>query len=82
MLLNQTWVHLPRHSKANLLTLGHGEGKCNVYCKVPSQESRQLVLKRPILLHGFQGNVFKDGIREQGCAVHDQLVDILVIGWW
>ena len=42
MLLNQTWVHLPTHSKANLLTPGCGEGKCSVYCRAPSKESRQL----------------------------------------
>ena len=31
---------------------------------------------------GFQGKVFKDRVREGGCAVLDQLVDILLIGWW
>ena len=29
--LNQTWVLSPTHSKANLLTLGCGEGKCSIY---------------------------------------------------
>ena len=33
LLLNQTWVCLPTHSKTNLLTLGNGEGKCSVYCR-------------------------------------------------
>ena len=40
VLPNQTWVHSPAHSKANLLTPGFGEGKCSVYCRVPSKESR------------------------------------------
>ena len=35
MLLNQTWVHSPTCSKANLLTPGCGEGKCSIYCKAP-----------------------------------------------
>ena len=33
LLLNQTWVRLPAQSKANLLTLGCGEGKGSVYCR-------------------------------------------------
>ena len=37
------------------------------------------MLKRPELLEGFQGKVFKDRVREGGC---DQLADILPIGWW
>ena len=39
-LLNKPWVCLPGCSEANLLTLGCGEGKCSVYCRVPSKESR------------------------------------------
>ena len=70
------------HSKANLLTLGCGEEKCSVYCRAPSKESRQLVLKRPELPEGFQGKVFKNRMREGCCGVCDQLVDILLIGWW
>ena len=31
----------------------------------PSKESRQLVLRRPELADGFQGNVFKDRVRER-----------------
>ena len=81
MLPNQTWVHLPMCSKANLLTPGC-EGKCSVYCRALSKESRQLVPKRPELPEGFQGNVFKNKVREGGCGVCDQLVDILLIGWW
>lgn len=40
MFLNQAWVRLPARSKANLLTLGCREGKCGVYCRAPSSESR------------------------------------------
>ena len=47
-----------------------------------STESRQLVLKRPELSEVFQGKVFKDRVREGGCKGCDQLVDILLIGWW
>ena len=50
--------------------------------QAPSKESRQLVLKRPQLPDGFQGKVFKHRVREGGCGVCDQLVDILLIGWW
>ena len=39
MLQNQTWVQLPSGSKANLLILGCGEGKCSIYCKAPAKES-------------------------------------------
>ena len=33
MLPEQPGVSSPAHSKANLLTLGCSEGKCNVYCR-------------------------------------------------
>ena len=35
----KTWVCSLAGSKANLLTLDCGEGKCSVYCKVPYKES-------------------------------------------
>ena len=82
MLPNQTWVHSPECCKANLWTPGCGEGKWGIYCRAPSKESRQLMLKRLKLPNGFQGKVFKDRVREGSCGVHDQLVDILLIGWW
>ena len=72
MLWDQTWVHLPTHSKTNLLTLGCDGGKCSIYCRAPSKESRQLEeLKRPELPDGFQGEVFKDRVREGslGCVI-------------
>ena len=39
------------------------------------------MLKRAKLPEGFQEKVFKDRVRERGCGVHDQLMDILLIGW-
>ena len=39
------------------------------------------MLKRPELPGGFQGNVFKDGEGE-GCRMCDQLMDVLLTGWW
>ena len=39
---------------ANLLTSDCSEGKCRIYCRAPSKEERQLMLKRPKLPSGFQ----------------------------
>ena len=44
-------------SKANLMTAGHGIEKYSVYCRSPSKENAQLVLKRPELPDGFPGRV-------------------------
>ena len=82
LLLNQTWVLSPTHSKVNLLSLGYSEGKCSIYCRYQARSPGQLVLKKPKLPEDFQGNVFKDMVRERDCGVCDQLVDILLIGWW
>ena len=60
------------HSKATLLTLGCGEGKHSVYCRAPSKENRQLVLKRPKLPSGFQGRFFLKaifGVRVAACGL-------------
>ena len=40
------------------------------------------MLKRPKLPQGLSGKVHKDRVREGDCGVCDQLVDILLIGWW
>ena len=40
------------------------------------------MLKRPKFLEGFQEKVFKDEVREVCCGVCDQLMDILLTGWW
>ena len=80
LFLNQTLVSLPMHSKA--IYWHQAVVKEGVYCRAPSNESRQLVLKRPKLPDGFQGKVFKDRVREGGRGLCDPLVDILLIGWW
>ena len=41
-----------------------GEGKCRVYCKPPSKENGQVLLKRPELPDGFWGRAFKGKVRE------------------
>ena len=38
------------------------------------------MLKRPELLHGFQGRVFKDSVREGFRGLHDQSVSISLTG--
>ena len=40
------------------------------------------MIKKPELPHGFQARVLKGSIRDEGHRVHDQLVDIFLIGWW
>ena len=40
LLPHQIWVHLLAHGKANLQTPGRGEGKCCVYCRAQSKETR------------------------------------------
>ena len=40
LILSQTWICLPMHSKANLMTPGCGEGKCSVYCRAAREEPR------------------------------------------
>lgn len=47
----------------------------SVYCRAPSKQSRQR------LPDGFQGKVFTDRMRQGEGGVHDQLVDILRVGW-
>ena len=76
-------------SKANLLTSDCGERKYSIYCKAPSKEYGQLMLRRHKLPDGFQGSVLKT-VRECGggevteCVVHSYtvlcLVDSEVIG--
>ena len=40
LLQNQTWVHLPSLSKANMLTSDSGERKHGLCCRAPSKENR------------------------------------------
>ena len=53
-------------SKANLLTLGCGEGKCSIYYPAPSKDFRQLVLKRPKLPNGFRERILNTGLGREG----------------
>ena len=82
LLPRQTGVRLPTCSKANLLTLGFDEGKCSIYCRAPSKESRELVLKRPPNPQSLSGKGFSRQGEGGGFGVCDQLMDILLIGWW
>ena len=58
---HQTSFYSPDCSKTNLVMPGCGEEKCDIYCRVPSQESRWLMLKKPELPHCFQGSFLKTG---------------------
>ena len=58
-------------SKANLVTLDCGEGKCSIYCWCQVRSAGQPVLKRPELPEGLQGKVFKEKVREKGFRVCD-----------
>ena len=40
MLLNQTWAHSLKSSKADPVILGYGEERCSLCCKLPDEESR------------------------------------------
>ena len=66
---NQTWVRLPVHSTANLLT-GFAVKEREAF--IAGRQARspgQLVLKRSELPKGLQGKVFKDRVREGSCGV-------------
>ena len=73
VLLNQTWVYLPRGNKAHLQTQGCGEAKSSVYCRPQSKGSRYLVLKSLENPNEFQGEVLKHKVKEGRCRVCDQL---------
>ena len=61
-------------------SFGHqGKSQYIAYCRVPSKESRWPVRKRPDSLMTFKGGGWGRGLC---CAVSNQLVDILLIGWW
>ena len=48
-----------------------------VYCRMPSKENGQLMLKRPELPNSFAGRI-KGKIWNEGFRV----CDFLLIGWW
>ena len=81
MLPNQTWVRFPVCSKASPLMPGCGDGKHSIYCRAPSKENGQFMLKRSKLPDGFQGRGFKGSQCEGGgCRVRDELVHNYQIG--
>ena len=59
VLPNQTWVRLPVRSKANLLTLGCGEGKRSVYFRVKQGVQGSECLKDPNSLKAFRERFMK-----------------------
>lgn len=67
---------LSAHSKASLLTPGCGEGQCGVYCRAPSEESSQLVLKNSQM--AFRKRFFKGRVKDRVIGVCGQLV---IHGW-
>ena len=74
MLLNQTQVQSLAHSKVDLLMEACSEAKCSVYCKISDQSSGQLMLRKPELPSGFQGDIFKVQVRKGSPRICDQLV--------
>lgn len=69
---NQSWVCSPGSSHAFLLTPGCGEGRCRVYCR-HRQGDQAGRAQRP------DGDFQPEG---GGCGARDQLVAVLLIGWW
>ena len=78
-LLNHTWVHLPKGSKASLLTPGCGKGKCSVYSGVPSKKSRAADAQETQTPQRLLRKDFQRPGEGEGC---DQCMDILLTGWW
>ena len=70
-----------KHSKTNVLILGCNEGKCSSYCKVPSREYRQFVLKDGTTLRAFGKGFLKVRWR-RGMRVSDHLMCIPLTDWW
>lgn len=68
---NQTWVCSPAHHKADLPTLGHGEGRCNVYCRHQARSPGSWCSEQPNSPRAFRGRVLKLG-KEGACRMGDQ----------
>ena len=78
---NQTWVHSSKCSKAYLLMLDCGEGQCSIYCKA-KQSVWAANAQKDWTPHWLLGKGFQRQGKGESCEVLDQLVDILLIGWW
>lgn len=59
------WIYYLPHRKANLLTLGCGERKYSIFCRVSSKENEWLMIKRAELLNGFKEKVLKGKMKER-----------------
>ena len=81
LLQNQTWRHFRCTMKPTYWQRAAVKGSAWLM-QVQVRSPGQLVLKRCGLAKGFQGKAYKDGMREGGCEVCDQLVDILLTDWW
>lgn len=66
--------------KANLPTLGSGEGKYSIYGRAPNKGNGQLTLKKTELFMAFRQGFFSSFMGE-GHRLRDQLMDLLLIGW-
>lgn len=64
-------------SKANLLTPVCGEGKHSIFCRMPSSENGQLMLKRSELPDNFEGRDFKVSVKEGVTGYSISLCSIL-----
>ena len=71
------YAHLSR--KANLLTLGRSEGKCNAHCGAPDKESGWLRLKTPKFPSGFLEQFLKENVRG---GLQGLWSPVPLIGWW
>ena len=78
VLLKQTWVHSPTHTVTPVYQPGF-VAKESAGTKQGVWEVRAQKTQTP---NGFPDKILKDGVREGGCGVRDELVDILLVGWW
>lgn len=74
---NQTWVRWPEQ-KASLLGCREGNRSVCYRCQArrPAAGAQKTWTSQRL------SGQFKDGARDGGCGVCDQLRDILLIGWW
>ena len=78
--LIQTQVYSPACGKANLLTPGHDEGKCSLYCEGCQYKDSGLCSKTLNSWKGFSKTVLKARWRRRVC---DQfVVSNSLNGWW
>lgn len=82
VLLNQTWVHSPTHSKANLLTPDYGKGQCSICRQVPDKESGIANAQKIWTLQWVSWRHFKGKVREGSHRVYNRLVHSSLIAQW